>query len=158
MQVKIPVTNAGVAAIEEATYRGVNINATVSFCVPQAIAVAEAIERGLHRRDAEGLDIEHMSPVCTIMVGRLDDWLHVLEKRDGIVVTPGYDRLGRGRVLKKAYQIFSNAGTAPACSSRRIAITCTGRELIGGDICPDHPVRMGQAVQRFGYRGEGAHQ
>ena len=35
MMVKIPVTNAGVAAIEEATYEGVDINATVCFSVPQ---------------------------------------------------------------------------------------------------------------------------
>src|ERR1700756_5006158 len=46
--VKIPVTRAGVPAIEEATYRGVSINATVSFTLPQAIAVAEAIERVLN--------------------------------------------------------------------------------------------------------------
>jgi transaldolase len=50
MQVKIPVTKAGVAAIEEATYLGININATVCFTLPQALAVAEAVERGLHRR------------------------------------------------------------------------------------------------------------
>ena len=31
MQVKAPVTRAGLAAIEEATYQGVSINATVSF-------------------------------------------------------------------------------------------------------------------------------
>ena len=48
--VKIPVTSAGVSAIEEATFRGVSINATVSFALPQAIAVAEAVERGLKRR------------------------------------------------------------------------------------------------------------
>ena len=35
MIVKIPVTKAGIPAIEEATYRGVSINATVSFTVPQ---------------------------------------------------------------------------------------------------------------------------
>ncbi len=49
--VKIPVTKAGVEAIEEATYLGVSINATVSFTLPQAIAVAEAVERGLVRRE-----------------------------------------------------------------------------------------------------------
>ena len=43
MQVKIPVTRAGVTAIEEATYRGVNINATVCFTVAQAVAAAEAV-------------------------------------------------------------------------------------------------------------------
>lgn len=34
IQVKLPATKAGIAAVEEATYRGVNINATVSFTVP----------------------------------------------------------------------------------------------------------------------------
>ena len=47
MIVKIPVTTAGIKAFEEVTYRGVSINATVSFTLPQAIAVAEAVERGL---------------------------------------------------------------------------------------------------------------
>ena len=54
MQVKIPVTEAGIHAIEEATYHGVSINATVCFTVPQAVAVAEAVERGLNRRAASG--------------------------------------------------------------------------------------------------------
>jgi transaldolase len=55
--VKAPVTSAGITAIEEATFCGVNINATVSFTLPQAIAVAEAVERGLDRRAAAGHDI-----------------------------------------------------------------------------------------------------
>ena len=54
MIVKIAATHAGIVAIEEATYRGISINATVSFTLPQAIAVAEAVERGLKRREAEG--------------------------------------------------------------------------------------------------------
>src|SRR5580704_14330963 len=41
MIVKIPATSAGIPAIEEATYRGISINATVSFTLPQCIAVAE---------------------------------------------------------------------------------------------------------------------
>src|SRR5271157_5844148 len=53
MQIKIPATEAGIQAIEEATYLGVNINATVSFTVSQALAVAIAVERGLNRRQAE---------------------------------------------------------------------------------------------------------
>ena len=54
IQVKFPATAAGIVAIEEATFRGVNINATVSFTVPQALAAAEAVERGLDRRAAAG--------------------------------------------------------------------------------------------------------
>ena len=75
--VKIPATSAGIVAIEEATYCGVSINATVSFTVPQAIAVAEAVERGLKRRENEKRDVSRMGPICTIMVGRLDDWLRL---------------------------------------------------------------------------------
>ncbi|HMK97412.1 MAG TPA: transaldolase family protein, partial [Acidimicrobiales bacterium] len=47
MIVKIPATSAGIPAIEEATYQGISTNATVSFTVPQAVQVAEAVERGL---------------------------------------------------------------------------------------------------------------
>mgnify|MGYP001004916772 CR=1 FL=1 len=54
MQIKIPVSSAGIQAIEEVTYRGVNINATVSFSVPQAIAVADAIAQHHERLDGSG--------------------------------------------------------------------------------------------------------
>ncbi len=41
VQVKFPVTAAGLRAIEQATYEGISINATVSFTLPQALAVGE---------------------------------------------------------------------------------------------------------------------
>ena len=63
MQVKVPATHAGIQAAEDATAAGVTINATVSFTVPQAIAVAEAVERGLARREADGEDVSPMTPV-----------------------------------------------------------------------------------------------
>src|SRR3990172_7791243 len=50
MQVKFPATNAGLRALEDATYHGVSINATVNFTLPQALAVGEAVERALRRR------------------------------------------------------------------------------------------------------------
>src|SRR5579872_3104003 len=105
IQVKAPVTKAGIRAIEELTYRGVNINATVSFTVPQSIAVAEAVERGLNRREAEGKDIAAMGPVCTIMVGRLDDWLKVVAEKQGIMLDPGYLEWAGVAVFKKAYNL-----------------------------------------------------
>jgi transaldolase len=134
MQVKVPVTKAGIAAIEEATYRGVNVNATVSFCVPQAIAVAEAVERGLNRRAAEGLDVEHMTPVCTIMEGRMDDWLHVLEKRDRIIETPGYSDWAGVACVKKAYQIFKQRGYRARLLAAAFRHHMHWSELIGGDL------------------------
>lgn len=110
IQVKLPVTSQGIVAIEEATYRGVNINATVSFTVPQAIAVGAAVDRGLDRREAEGLPTADMTPVCTIMVGRTDDWMGVVTKRDGITVNPSYLPWAGVAVFKKAYEIFESRG------------------------------------------------
>ncbi len=75
---KILVTRASVQAIEGATFRGVSINATVSFTLPQAIAVADAVERGLARREKAGLDISTIGLACTLMVGRVDDWPRVV--------------------------------------------------------------------------------
>ena len=56
IQVKFPATAAGIAAIEEATARGVVINGTVAFTFAQAIAIAEAVERGIARFEAAGGD------------------------------------------------------------------------------------------------------
>ncbi len=106
MIVKIPATQAGIAAIEEATYHGISINATVSFALPQCIAVAEAMERGFNRRQKEGLDISRMGPVCTIMGGRLDDWLKVAAEKQDIILEPGYLEWAGVAVFKKAYKIF----------------------------------------------------
>src|ERR1700729_2068104 len=110
MIVKIPATHAGIAAMEEATYRGISINATVSFALPQCIAVAEAIERGLKRREKEGLDISSMGPVCTLMVGRLDDWLKVFAHRENIIVDPGYLEWAGVAVFKKTYELYQKRG------------------------------------------------
>ncbi len=134
MQVKMPATKAGIAAMEESTYRGVSINCTVSFSVPQALAAAQAVENGLKRREAEGLSIEEMSPVCTIMIGRLDDWLHVLEKRDSIVVTPGYVDWAGIACFKKAYALFQERGYRTRLLSAAYRHHLHWSELIGGDV------------------------
>lgn len=134
MQVKLPVTHAGLQAIEEATYRGVNINATVCFCVPQALAVAEAVERGLNRRAADGKPTDNMTPVCTIMVGRMDDWLQVLVKRDSIIADPGYPHWAGIACFKRAYKIFNQRGYRARLLAAAYRHHMHWSELIGGDV------------------------
>jgi transaldolase len=139
MIVKIPVTRAGIPAIEEATYRGVSINATVCFTLPQCIAVAEAVERGLSRRQREGKDIETMGPVCTIMVGRLDDWLKVAAEKENITIDPGYLEWAGVAVFKKAYKIFRERGYRLRLLSAAFRNHMQWSELIGGDIVISPP-------------------
>ena len=133
IQVKIPVTAAGVAAIEEVTYQGVTINATVCFTVPQAIAVADAVERGLKRRAAEGKDCE-IYPACTIMVGRLDDWMKVVAARDGIALTPGYADWAGVATMKKALAIYKERGYRTRLLAAAYRSHLHWSEFIGGDV------------------------
>ena len=139
MIVKIPVTKAGVKAIEEATYQGVSINATVSFTVPQAIAVAEAVERGLNRQTAEGKSIEEMAPVCTIMVGRTDDWMKVLATRDEIEIDPTYLGWAGIACMKKAYDIYRQRGYRTRLLAAAYRHLGHWSEFIGGELIVSMP-------------------
>ncbi|MBG0770307.1 MAG: transaldolase family protein [Anaerolineaceae bacterium] len=134
VQVKIPATKAGITAIEEATYRGININATVCFTVPQSLAVAEAVERGLERRKAEGLPVENMSPVCTIMVGRMDDWLKVIANRDDIIVDPDDLNWAGVACIKHAYEIYQERGYRTRLLAAAYRNHYHWSELVGGDV------------------------
>lgn len=139
MIVKVPVTPAGVQAIEELTYRGVSINATVSFTLPQCIQVAEAVERGLKKRESEGEDISSMGPVCTIMVGRLDDWLKVVAEKRDITLDPGYLEWAGVAVFKKAYKIFRERGYRIRLLSAAFRNHMHWSEFIGGDVVISPP-------------------
>ena len=139
MLVKIAATRAGLAAMEEATYQGISINATVSFTVPQAIAIAEAMERGFKRREAEGLDISTMGPVVTLMVGRLDDWLKVLHDKHNLSIDPGYLEWAGVAVFKRAYEIFRERGYRPRLLAAAFRNHMHWSELIGGNIVISPP-------------------
>jgi len=139
MIVKIAATRAGMVAIEEATYRGISINATVSFTLPQAIAVAEAVERGMTRREAEGLEIATMGPVCTLMVGRLDDWLKVVMEKKQLSVDPGYLEWAGVAVFKKAYKLYRERGYRLRLLSAAFRNHMHWSEFIGGDVVISPP-------------------
>ncbi len=152
--VKIPATRVGLEAIEEATYRGVSINVTVSFTVPQTVAAGEAIERGLRRRDAEGHDSSTMGPVVTLMVGRLDDWLKDVVKRDGLVVDPDHLEWAGVAAFKETYRIFRERGlrARPLAAAYRNQLQWT--ELVGGDIVISPPFGWQEKFEASGHDPE----
>ena len=139
MIVKIPATRAGIVAIEEATARGISINATVSFTLPQSVAVAEAVERGLARYQSAGGDVATMGPVCTIMVGRLDDWLKAVMDRESITTDPGHLEWAGVAVFKKAYAIYRQRGYRTRLLSAAFRNHMHWSELIGGDVVISPP-------------------
>ena len=108
--IKMPVSTADIPAIEECVYRGVSVNGTVCFGVPQAVAVAEAIERGLKRREEEGLSIEGMLNSCTIMTGRIDDYMKKLVSERETPITQEYLDCGGEAVFKKVYKLYGERG------------------------------------------------
>lgn len=134
MMVKMPATSAGIGMIEEATYRGVSLNITVSFTVPQVLAAAEALERGLQRRAAEGHDVAAMQPRVTMMVGRNDDWMKVVARRDGIAINPEYLEWCGVACFKKAYGIYQERGYQARLLAAAYRNFLHWTEFVGGDV------------------------
>jgi transaldolase len=133
IQVKFPATAAGIAAVEEATFLGVSTMATVSFTVAQAVAAAEAAERGLQRRTAAGLDAGGIAPIAVLMIGRLDDWMKVLVERDGLAVDPAAPDWAGIAVFKRTYAIFQERGYRSSLLAAATRHRLHWTELVGAD-------------------------
>jgi len=69
--IKIPGTNEGLPAIEEAIFAGVPVNVTLLFSRAQYVAAAEAYLRGIERRIAAGLNPD-VGSVASLFVSRWD--------------------------------------------------------------------------------------
>jgi len=137
--VKFPATTAGLVAMEEASARGVSVNTTVCFSTAQALAAAEAIDRGIARREAAGESTAAMGPVVTIMMGRVEDWLRIQTERDGIIADPTALPWSGVAVFKRAYGLFQERGYRARLLGAAIRHQFHWSELIGGDVVLTFP-------------------
>jgi len=137
--VKCPALPAGIAALEKLTANGICINATVSFTVPQAVQVAEAIERGLDQAEQDGINIEKLTPYVTIMVGRIDDHLKRVKQSENIDVDPEIIDWASIAVFKNAYKIFQKRGYRSKLLAAAFRNHKHWSELVGGDIVISMP-------------------
>ena len=71
VMIKIPGTEAGLSAIEDAIADGINVNVTLLFSVESYEAVAEAYIKGLERRQEAGESLDVHS-VASFFVSRVD--------------------------------------------------------------------------------------
>jgi transaldolase len=134
IQVKFPTTAAGLVALEDATAQGVVINATVAFTVSQALAVGEAVDRGIRRYEAAGGDASRFSPVCSLMIGRLDDWVKVLVERDDIALDPGAANWAGIAAFKRAYGLYQERGYRTRLLVAAFRHRLHWTEVVGGDV------------------------
>jgi transaldolase len=72
VMIKIPGTPAGIPAIEQCIYEGININITLLFSLTSHEQTMEAYIRGLERRAEEGKPVDGISSVASFFVSRVD--------------------------------------------------------------------------------------
>src|SRR3954449_7781563 len=102
LMVKIPATEAGVPAIEQAIYDGLNINVTLLFKVGQYERVMEAYIRGMERRLEAGRPLDRHS-VASFFVSRVDT--EVDKRLESLGNTELLGRAGLANA-RAAYQAF----------------------------------------------------
>lgn len=110
VMIKIPATEAGIAAIEEATSLGISVNATLIFSLDQSKRVNLAYMRGLERREERGEDLASIRSVASLFVSRLDSALDPILADRGLEATVGLSGVDNARLAYAAWRdIFSSA-------------------------------------------------
>jgi transaldolase/glucose-6-phosphate isomerase len=117
--IKIPGTPAGVPAIEQMLYEGVNVNITLLFGIPDYEAVARAYFLALERRVSEGKPVDRIASVASFFLSRIDvltDQLLGHRIRTGGQRGPRAEQLfGRAAIAsaRLAYQSFKKIFRGP---------------------------------------------
>jgi transaldolase len=115
--IKIPGTNEGLLAIEEAIFAGVPINVTLLFSREQYLAAAEAFLRGVERRIDAGLK-PAVGSVASLFISRWDAAVmgkvpDSLRNQLGIAIARRTYRAYRELIASPRWQRAFNAGARP---------------------------------------------
>ena len=137
--IKCPALPAGIKAMEMLTAAGITVNATVSFTVPQAVQVAEAIERGLSQAEKNSIDTKDVTPYVTIMVGRIDDHLKRVRDSKNTNIDPEIINWASIAIFKNAYKIFKERNYRSKLLAAAFRCDLHWKEIVGGDIIISMP-------------------
>ena len=104
--IKIPATEAGIPAIEEAISEGINVNVTLMFSVDVYRRVARAYIAGLRRRHERGDPIDRVASVASFFVSRVDTKID--PQLEAIGTRSALEARGRAAIAnaKLAYEAF----------------------------------------------------
>ena len=130
--VKLPASRAGIDAIEACAAEGISTNATVSFTLPQILAVGEQTKLGIQKAKEKG--IVPAKSFATMMIGRLDDYLREVA-HDNRIDIPEDDIQHSGMaVVKRAYALYHERGYETMLLIAALRGTNHVTELVGGDL------------------------
>jgi transaldolase/glucose-6-phosphate isomerase len=101
--IKIPATDEGIPAIEQALYEGLNINITLLFAVSKYEKVMEAFLRAMERRHEEGKPLDRHS-VASFFVSRVDTEVDTRLEALGRSDLAGRAGLANARAAYRAFQ------------------------------------------------------
>src|SRR4249919_288472 len=115
--IKIPGTEEGLPAIEEAIFAGVPVNVTLLFNREHYVAAAEAFLRGIERRVAAGLKPD-VGSVASVFISRWDGAVAgkvppALNNQLGIAIANRTYRAYRELLGSPRWQRAFNAGARP---------------------------------------------
>lgn len=149
--VKLPVTAAGLDVLEALTAEGITVTATVSFCVPQVVQIAESYRRGISRAQKNG--VEPGKCFAVIMIGRLDDYLRDVAKDYKADISEADIQQAGLAATKRAYAIYQERGYEAVLLIAALRGTYHMTELAGAklimSIHPDYQQTfLSQAMPR----------
>jgi transaldolase len=125
--------------MEQLTAEGIRINATVCFSVPQAVACAEAVERGVCAARAAGHDVATLLPTITIMIGRIDDHLRRVAEAEKLHVDPEHLNWAGIAIFKRAHAMFLERNYRSTLLAAAYRCPLHWTELIGEQVIQTMP-------------------
>ncbi len=130
--VKLPATAAGLDVLEDCTAEGITATLTISYTVPQVIAIAERHRQGIERAKQNG--IEPGRCFAVIMIGRLDDYLRDVADDSKAGIIESDIRQAGLAVSKRAYSIYRQRDYEAVLLVAALRGTYHMTELSGADI------------------------
>lgn len=151
--VKLPVTAAGLDVLEECTAEGITVTATVSFTVPQVIAIAERYRRGIRR--ARGNGRKPGKCFAVIMIGRLDDYLRDVALDAQVDINESDIKKAGLAITKRSYSIYKENAYEPMLCIAALRGSYHVTELAGAELIMSiHPKYQKEVLSQPLHREE----
>ncbi|MBL7186009.1 MAG: hypothetical protein ISS70_06765 [Phycisphaerae bacterium] len=130
--VKLPATATGLDVLEDCTAEGITATLTISYTVPQVIAIAERHRLGIRRARQNG--VEPGKCFAVIMIGRLDDYIRDVAHDSKAGISESDIRQAGLAVSKRAYSIYRQRDYEAVLLVAALRGTYHMTELAGADI------------------------